>query len=641
MTSLSAPQVLTAVASLLGAGYLDARYGVSYDLRKLSHARLSKKRIGERIRELGDEATLYRVLELANQGAEALWFEGQSLTYGQMKTKVDRLAEFLRKHGVQAGHVVGVFCTNSPEMAFTIYALGKIGAIAALLNSALRNETLKHCIDISGATLIVGTPDLVEFVPGSIGVRELRRFALNLGYVAPISGSSQRSPSATGIIPIGPDDLASLSPDPAFPRPVRTAKDIWILMFTSGTTGKPKAVSLKTFLLLAVSTPNPQDTQSIKKYYPVRTYCCLPLFHATGFLTGLAHSCGVSGTLCLSRHFSASTFSHELASSRATRLLYVGELLRYALAAPPSPYDTAHQCIVAAGNGLQADVWTRFQTRFGVPEIREFYRSTESVAGFDNTYSGAIAVGKVGFHGVLRRYLEDTMFLVKCDVETESLYRDPETGFCVEAAAEEPGEAIGRVVMKEFYSDYYQNPTATSTKLEKDVFKKGDLFQRMGDLLVRDRDGWVRFHERTGDTFRWRGENVSSAEVKGFMVQLPNIHDIVVYGTKVSGYDGQVGTAGITLLSPSPAAENAYLSALYPHLQTCGLPDYAIPRLIRFTKQIDFGITFKHAKDVLKMRDWRPRDGDEDHLYWLDGKQYRKLDEAAWKLIFETARARL
>jgi hypothetical protein len=86
MTSLSGPRVLTTVAALLGAGaYLDARYGVSYDLRKLSQIRTSRKRIGERIRELGDEATLYRLLELADQGAEALWFEGRSLTYSEMK----------------------------------------------------------------------------------------------------------------------------------------------------------------------------------------------------------------------------------------------------------------------------------------------------------------------------------------------------------------------------------------------------------------------------------------------------------------------------------------------------------------------------------------------------------------------------
>jgi acyl-CoA synthetase (AMP-forming)/AMP-acid ligase II len=247
------------------------------------------------------------------------------------------------------------------------------------------------------------------------------------------------------------------------------------------------------------------------------------------------HSCGVSGTLCLSRKFSASKFAQELAESNATRLLYVGELLRYALSAPPSSYDKKHNCIVATGNGLQADVWERFQERFGIPEIREIYRSTESVSGFDNMCGGAIGVGKVGFSGLLGRFLEDTMFLVKYDQETQTLYRHPKTGFCIPVPDGEPGEAIGRVTMMDFYSDYNKDSSATSGKLAKDVFKKGDLFQRTGDLLVRESDGWVRFHERTGDTFRWRGENVSSAEVKAFMVQLPNIHDIVVYGTKVPG----------------------------------------------------------------------------------------------------------
>lgn len=157
------------------------------------------------------------------------------------------------------------------------------------------------------------------------------------------------------------------------------------------------------------------------------------------------------------------------------------------------------------------------------------------MAGFDNKCGGAIGVGKVGFSGLLGRFLEDTVFLVKYDQETQALYRHPKTGFCVPVPDGEPGEAIGRVTMMDFYSDYYKDSSATSGKLVKDVFKKGDLFQRTGDLLVRESDGWVRFHERTGDTFRWRGENVSSAEVKAFMVQLPNVHDIVIYGTKVPG----------------------------------------------------------------------------------------------------------
>ena len=262
----------------------------------------------------------------------------------------------------------------------------------------------------------------------------------------------------------------------------------------------------------------------------------------------------------------------------------MGELLRYALAAPPSPYDKEHKCIVASGNGLQGDVWAAFQTRFGMQEIREVYRSTEGVGGFDNLYSGAISVGKVGFHGLLSRYLEDTMFLVKYDGETESLYRDPKTGFCVQVQDGEPGEAIARVVMRDFYSDYHLNPSATESKLVRNVFREGDLFQRTGDLLVRDKDGWIRFHERTGDTFRWRGENVSSAEVRGFMVG-EGVRDVVVYGTRVKGYDGMVGTAAITLLSPTPSAEESYISTLYERLRECGVPDYAIPRLVRFTRQ--------------------------------------------------------
>ncbi len=278
------------------------------------------------------------------------------------------------------------------------------------------------------------------------------------------------------------------------------------------------------------------DVANPKKYYPLREYSCLPLFHGTCFFSGLCYSVGNSGTFCLARKFSASRFSKDLTASKATRMLYVGELCRYLLLAPPNAYDRAHQCTVAWGNGLQKDVWPKFKARFGIPEIREVYRSTEGVAKFDNFGTGAAGAGKVGFLGPIARWKEDMTYIVRYDRSTEDLYRDPKTGFCVPAKLDEPGEVIGRVKSLAIYCDYLNNPEATKSKLVKDVFKNGDLFQRTGDLLVHERDGWVRFHDRTGDTFRWKGENVAAGEVRGFIGELDGVHDAVVWGVKLPGY---------------------------------------------------------------------------------------------------------
>lgn len=188
---------------------------------------------------------------------------------------------------------------------------------------------------------------------------------------------------------------------------------------------------------------------------------------------------------------------------------------------------------MANGNGLRGEIWEKFRSRFGVPEIREFYRSTEGVARLDNFGTAAAGAGKVGFKGLLRRCVEDDTFLVRMDPLTDDVYRDPKTGFCVQVGAEEPGEAIGRVRDRGVINDYLNNPEASERKLLKDVFAKGDCFHRMGDLLMRDSYGWIQFHDRMGDTFRWKGENVSAGEVRDHIAKISGVQDAVIYGVKL------------------------------------------------------------------------------------------------------------
>jgi acyl-CoA synthetase (AMP-forming)/AMP-acid ligase II len=289
-------------------------------------------------------------------------------------------------------------------------------------------------------------------------------------------------------------------------------------------------------LTLITSTPLSRDANDPARYNQLRIYSSLPLFHGTAFFTGICGAVGSGGTLCLRRKFSASQFWKDVHDSGATRILYIGELCRYLLATPPSPYDQDHNCIVATGNGLRGEIWEKFKERFNVPEIREFYRSTEGVAKFDNHGPGVWGAGKVGFSGPIRRYFEDDTFIVKYDTDKEAPYRDPSTGFCVKAGLGQEGEAIGRIRDRGLLIEYLGNEAATEEKLLRNVFQKGDLFQRTGDLVVRDSDGWVRFQDRVGDTFRWKGENVSAGEIRDHICRIEGVHDAVVYGVKLSGY---------------------------------------------------------------------------------------------------------
>lgn len=287
---------------------------------------------------------------------------------------------------------------------------------------------------------------------------------------------------------------------------------------------------------MVVSNPLSNDFDEFSKYFPLRTFSALPLFHGTCFFTGLCYSFGTSSTFCLARKFSSSRFWKDVTESRATRILYVGELCRYLLFAPPSPYDRSHACIVATGNGLRGDVWDKFRERFGVPEVREFYRSTEGLAKYDNFNKGSWGVGKIGFAGPIRRYLEKDTFIIKHDLETGMPYRDPKTGFCVKTSLGEPGEVIGRVKSRALLTEYLGNEAATEEKILRDVFVKGDSYQRMGDLMAMDESGWVTFLDRSGDTYRWKGENVSAGEVRDHIAKLPGVQDAVVYGVKLARY---------------------------------------------------------------------------------------------------------
>ena len=359
---------------------------------------------------------------------------------------------------------------------------------------------------------------------------------------------------------------------------------------------------MRNWILLMTSTPLERDELYPNKFRPIRTYSSLPLFHGTAFLGGLSYTFGSSGCLCLRRKFSATNFWKDACESRANRILYIGELCRYLLASPPTQYDKAHNVTHAYGNGLRQDIYIAFKERFNVPEIREFYRSTEGLAKFDSHGEGNFRAGTVGFQGPVMRRLENSTFIVKYDLESEGPWRNPKTGLCEEAQGGEPGEAIGRVKDRKLLTEYLDNEKATGDKLMKDVFEKGDLFQRMGDLLMRDQDGWIRFADRIGDSFRWKGENVSAGEIRDHVCRAPGVEDAVVYGVKLQrydrcilvhnrptdhscSYDGQAGGAAIALKVKDHDTEARLMRSLHGFLRNRGVPTYAVPRFVRITER--------------------------------------------------------
>lgn len=497
---------------------------------------------------------------------------------------------------------------------------------------ATTDDTLVHCIRIPQSKVVVCSPDIATFAvsAGKSLEQGFQVVSVNLGTFPIVNAVDD------DILDLYMD-LASYPPLPSTPR--KTIADAGFLIYTSGTTGKPKACSLKNLMISIVGCPNIRDTSNPKKYLsPLRIYSCMPLFHGTTLFAGLITALGNSGCFCLGRKFSARGFFKEVHHSNATRILYVGELLRFLLATPPGPYDQDHKAIVATGNGLQKDVWDKFQRRFNIPEIREFYRSSEGLVTFENVNMvGKPGAGKVGFSGALRRkYFSPDQCIVKFNYDTQAPERDPKTGFCIIAKRDEPGEAIGRIKSLDTYTNYHNDPEATEKKMLRDVFQKGDLWQRSGDLLVEESDNWVKFVDRIGDTYRWMGENVSAGEIAGFISQLPGVVDVIIVGRRLERYDGQAGTA-LVVLEPGKqsSAETAFIQSLCGSLLRKGVPRYALPRLVTISYRLsDVGHTFKHSTASTKNINWGDlsvKEGD-GRKYYLDteASTYKPLDRDVW-----------
>lgn len=281
----------------------------------------------------------------------------------------------------------------------------------------------------------------------------------------------------------------------------------------------------------------------------------MPMYHGTGGVTAMSMLMqGV--TLCIGKKFSTSRFWSECHDSRATWITYVGETARYLLAAPPGPFDKDHQVRGMYGNGLRPDVWFKFRERFGVSEVLEFFNSSEGVFGLANYSKGDFLATCVGQHGGIIRYLTRNVYVpVRFDETSGQIFRDPKTGFAIRQPYEKGGEIIVQVPNEQAFAGYYNNPEATSKKFERNVFQKGDLWYRTGDSLRRDSSGRWYFLDRLGDTFRWKGENVSTAEVAEVLGKYPGIVEANVYGVSLPSHDGRAGCAAVYI---DPSAKHSF-----------------------------------------------------------------------------------
>eukprot|EP01062_Namystynia_karyoxenos_P062446 TRINITY_DN55327_c0_g1_i1.p1 TRINITY_DN55327_c0_g1~~TRINITY_DN55327_c0_g1_i1.p1 ORF type:complete len:669 (+),score=263.62 TRINITY_DN55327_c0_g1_i1:93-2009(+) len=510
------------------------------------------------------------------------------------------------------GESVAVIMENRAEYFFIWLGLAKAGCPAALINNNIKGKPLVHSISVSAAVGAVFGTEVAENAADVAG--DLRQAGVRCiaSYGTGGSGGVAKPDFADESL----DEVLASGALSDKPVDKQRRKDLSIsstfgFIYTSGTTGLPKACRISHLKLL--------NYGMVAGFYRVGQDDVvfgsgLPLYHTSGHL-GLMHMVRTGAAFIVKRKFSATTHWEDCAKYGATAMQYIGELCRYLLNTPARPADKQHRVRVAYGNGLRPEIWDQFQRRFNIPEIGEFYGATEGNGGLFNhsvNYKGQGAVGRMG--SLLRKLRP--MYLVQFDVQEEKPVRGPD-GFCKVCANNETGELIipiRKVPTADGEQDDFEGYTdqkATEKKVLRDVFVKGDAYFRTGDLLRRDGQ-YYYFVDRIGDTFRWKGENVSTMEVSEVLSAYPGVVEANVYGVQVPGKDGRACAVALTLSKGTALEPDKFAAYARKHL-----PSYSVPLLVRFVPEVEITGTFKHKKGDYRNQGCNPTEV-TDQLWWFN-----------------------
>lgn len=488
----------------------------------------------------------------------ALMDEHRQLSYRTFNAWANRLAWTFKAEGVGHGDVVAVMLENRLELLAILAALSKLGAVGALINTNQRGKVLAHSFNlVKPGYLVIGDELRGAFdeIAAQLHNQQARRYWI----------ADQDCLRDPGQAPDGWLNLMQIASGQAEDNPPDSQhvrmKDACFLIYTSGTTGLPKASIMshgkwiKAYGGFGHSglTLNERDV----------LYLTLPCYHNNAV------------TVCWSA----------------------------ALAGPVHPAEQGNSLRCVIGNGLRPSIWAEFKQRFGVEQITEFYASSEGNIGFTNVFNFDNTVG----------YTPATYAIVRYDLENDRLVRGS-NGFLQKADKGEAGLLISEI-SAQWPFDGYTDPAKSEAAILRDVFKKGDAWFNTGDLMRDIGCKHAQFVDRLGDTFRWKGENVSTTEVENVLGAFLGVEDAVVYGVEIPGTNGRCGMAALRLASGC-ALDGVALAA---HLDA-ELPAYAAPLFVRLLGEVKTTGTFKYKKTDLKQAGY--------DLSQVDGPLYVRLPGA-------------
>jgi fatty-acyl-CoA synthase len=533
--------------------------------------------------------------------APALVSDRESFSFRALEARMNQYSRWALSAGVSSGETVALVMGNRPEYFAIWLGLTQVGAIVALVGPDLRAPALAHALKVAGAGRAIAAAECADVCAEAIAGLD-RPVEIWIHGGEPFAGRriDARLSTCSGE-PLAPSERRSV-----------TLADWALRIFTSGTTGLPKAAEVS-HRRLVVWTHWFAGLADLTR--GDRLYDCLPMHHSVGGVVAIGAPLVSGGSVAIAERFSRHTFWDDVVRWDCTAFQYIGELCRYLATAPSRPEEKSHRLRIAIGNGLSEEVWRAFVERFGPLRILEFYASTEGNVWLYNVE------GKIGSIGRAPPFLapRDPIALARFDHDAQLPARGAD-GFCQRCADGEIGEALGRigedaVVGFEGYSEGIE----TERKILRDVFRAGDAWVRTGDLMRRNHDGFYVFIDRIGDTFRWKGENVATLEVAMALRACPGVEEAIVYGVAVPG---AYGRAGMALLKVDGRFD---LGALERRLQV--LPGYARPLFLRFAHEIETTETFKPKRRLYAEQGFDPgRIADPLYVFDRERQAYVALD---------------
>jgi citronellyl-CoA synthetase len=544
-----------------------------------------------------------------------IFFEDQTWTYSEINNTANILAHKLIEDGISHGDKVILFMENRPSYVSTILALNKIGAIGVLINTSLKGEPLIHCINSSNSKKCIFGAELSGSLEGVLSSINITAKS-NIYWVQdlPNGNCPEWATDINKILDLSKTDNLSETNNV-------TAKDIAFYIFTSGTTGVPKAALFPNVKIVASSTNITRGGYRMNSEDCL--YNCLPLYHSTGMMLGLCACIHVGASTFIKRKFSASSFWKEVKKYNTTAFIYVGELCRYLSLQDPVDEEKDNPITKMVGNGLRPDLWDCFRNRFCVDRICEIYGASEGNGFFMNLLNKDQTIGMTN----------NKIELLEYDIGENKLKKDIDGNF-IRVKENQPGLALVEIGPNAIFNGY-TDKKASDEKIFRNVFNDGDSWFNTGDILKTMDVGFAlgrkhyQFVDRVGDTFRWKSENVSTNEVAEILNLFNQVNMANVYGVKIPKSEGRAGMVAFN------CELKEFKWSDFSKFVAEKLPKYAQPIFIRIIKELETTGTFKLKKNDLREEAYHldKIKGDQIYIKKPGNSSYEVLDRSYYDII--------